>query len=535
MTDRSSFDAFEQRIAAGLERYVEPAVDPKPASEIAEVAMQPRGLTGRVRGASQRRLLLLGLAAALLVPAAYIGAMATRPPTPNPVVQVQPTRTDDPRPTNATNSPDDLTPRTILHAVSIFVRRDDGPEPGLSIVAVQPDGTETLVRRVPDSITSGPGTLSVWGAVSESGWLALSKDVYGGPCPVILIDLTDASADPWVLDEANIGAIGPRWGPTGLLAAPITMSNILIADPATRTTRKVTVGSLLGGGPTIVWSADGGGIVDSRGQVHPIDGSPAGARVAQVFDPGGIYGPGLAELRICPDMDCGGDRDGRVERVEVGGSTRTIWTQAGADRALGAGFGQGDEEYWLSADHASGRQVELRHLHDGSDDTITTISRNADWSDVAAPAEAPDHASLLVGIYRGDDQGAVVVPLTGGGPTFHTGHFAGFVDSAASAAFAAPTGGTPGATLAPKGEVYRLPSLDALIAAELKVNPGRTVLGKASREAVVGKTDVRTFEVKRDKPGQGDVYLDCYGPSSVTVTSGSQSITSPCLRAGSYA
>ena len=98
MTERSSFDAFEQRIAAELERYVEPAVDPKPAAEIAEMAMQPRGLAGRVRGASQRRLLLLGLAAALLVPAAYVGAMATRPPTPNPAIQVQPARSDDPRP-----------------------------------------------------------------------------------------------------------------------------------------------------------------------------------------------------------------------------------------------------------------------------------------------------------------------------------------------------------------------------------------------------------------------------------------------------
>jgi hypothetical protein len=60
------------------------------------------------------------------------------------------------------------------------------------------------------------------------------------------------------------------------------------------------------------------------------------------------------------------------------------------------------------------------------------------------------------------------------------------------------------------------------------------VLGKASRDAVLGEADIRTFVVARDQPGGGDVYLDCFGPSSVTVTSGAQSVTSPCLRAGSY-
>ena len=369
--------------------------------------------------------------------------------------------------------------------------------------------------------------------MSESGWLALSKDVYGGPFPVILIDLTDASADPWVLDEASIGAIGPRWGPTGLLAAPITMSNILIADPATRTTRKVTVGSLLGGGPTIVWSADGGGIVDSRGQVHPIDGSPAGARVAQVFDPGGIYGPGLAELRICPDMDCGGDRDGRVERVELGGSTRTIWTQA-ATTARSAPVSAKPRRVLAergSRSAATGRPGPPARRAADAIRPSTGTPTGVTWP---PRSRRPTMRRCWWDLSR-RRRGRGRRPAHRREPTFHIGHFAGFVDSAASAAFAAPTGATPGATLAPKGEVYRLPSLDALIAAELKLNPGRTVLGKASREGVVGKTDVRTFEVSRDTPGGTEFYLDCLWTASVTVTSGSQSITSPCLRAGSYA
>ena len=91
MTDRPTFDPFEQRIAAAFERYVQPAADPKPISEIAGTAMRPRGLGVRARNLSRpRRFLLLGIAAALLVPATYLGAGSLRPPTPDLDNQVQP-------------------------------------------------------------------------------------------------------------------------------------------------------------------------------------------------------------------------------------------------------------------------------------------------------------------------------------------------------------------------------------------------------------------------------------------------------------
>jgi len=52
MNDRSTFDAFEQRLAHDLARYVQPAVDPRPTTEIADAAMQPRGAVVRVRNSS---------------------------------------------------------------------------------------------------------------------------------------------------------------------------------------------------------------------------------------------------------------------------------------------------------------------------------------------------------------------------------------------------------------------------------------------------------------------------------------------------
>jgi hypothetical protein len=295
---------------------------------------------------------------------------------------------------------------------------------------------------------------------------------------------------------------------------------------------------LVGGGPSIVWTADGSGIVGSRGSAVydtiPIDGGEVRPGVGQIFDPRGGYGPGLAELRICsPGNNCPNGDDGRIDRIEPDGSTRTIWQQED-DRALAAGFGGREGEYWLTLDHDSGRQVALAHVQDGRQDTVAMVNREAVWQYVAAPYLAPDQSTLLVSIDLGGKFATVLVPRNGAPQTFHSGHFAGFVDSGSSAVFAGGQYGTPVETMSAVGEMYRLPPLDELIAAEFGPNSGRTVLGKASRDAVDGETNVGTIEVLRDHPGTGEVNLVCFGPSSVTVTSGAQSVTNPCLGAGAY-
>jgi hypothetical protein len=358
---------------------------------------------------------------------------------------------------------------------------------------------------------------------------------------MILVDLGDEQAQPWVISEASTGGIGPRWGPTGLIAADAGSVGhaVVIADPETHSTRIVSTGGLVGGGPSFVWTADGRGIVGSTGsgayEIVPIDGSPPRPGVGLVFDPRGNYGPGMAELRICsPGENCPGSVDGRVARVELDGSTRTIWEQVGGNRALAASFGGRPDEYWLSLDHDNGRQITLVHVHDGRQDALATVNRDAAWQYVDAPRVAPDQSSVVFWVDLGGKPAAVLVPLTGAPQSFHTGQFAGFVDSAASAMFATGQDQAPAQTMPAAGQAYGLPPLETLIAAELALNPGRTVLGKASRDAIEGETDRRTFEVPLDQRGAYDGYLDCLGPSSVTITSGVHSTTSPCLRAGSY-
>jgi hypothetical protein len=270
MGDHSTFDAFEQRIAGELERYVANAVDPKPAAEIAAAAMQPRGVDHRARNAPRsRRLLMLGIAAVLLVPAVYLGAGGVRPTPAIPVPSAVP-RAIAPTPSTA--------PGPEGPQVAIFVRRVIEPVAGLSIFAVGADGAEKLVRHIPDSV-GGQGAWVQGGWVSSSGWLALLGDL---STSMYLVDLRDDQATPRVVEDTNIGGVGPRWGPTGLVAAYADRSDgngvgVIVVDPETGAIRSVKLpNGLVGGGPWIVWSGDGGGIVDGGPvpRVIPIDGGP---------------------------------------------------------------------------------------------------------------------------------------------------------------------------------------------------------------------------------------------------------------------
>jgi hypothetical protein len=410
MTDHAMHDEFEREIAEALERFVAPAVDHRSAREIADVALRPRGLGLQARDGSQRRLLLLGLAAAFLVPVAYLAILAIRTPEPQPPADV-----------------------------AVFVRGDGGATPGVSVAAVRPDGDELVIRSVPYWSVPGGRRIREWGLASPEGWLALA--VTERPFPMALIDLRDKDSEPWLVEEANLAGISPSWGPTGLVAAQ-GADGLVVIDAEAREVRPVSMQGrgLVGGGPSIVWSEDGRGIVGSSAGgsplIVPLDGGIP-ATVKQVFDPSGVYGSGLAELRVCGERDaCPGALDGRVERVEQDGSARTIWRQDGQNRALAAGFGDRPNEYWLTVDRDAGRRIAVVHVDDEYVDTVATIDRAPDWHSVGAPIRSPDGSTLVLWVYQDPDEGAVIVPLDNERATFHTGHFAGFVDGLVAATFA---------------------------------------------------------------------------------------------------
>jgi hypothetical protein len=117
-------------------------------------------------------------------------------------------------------------------------------------------------------------------------------------------------------------------------------------------------------------------------------------------------------------------------------------------------------------------------------------------------------------------------------PTVHRDVSVGFID-ASSLPGTTSFSGEP-VSLPATGVAYQLPALAELVASEQRLNPGRVVLGSASHDAIAGDTAVTTVGVPRTAAGSGEVYLDCIGPSNVTVTGANGTITSPCLSAGSY-
>lgn len=540
MTERSTFDGFEQRVADALERYVAGATDPRPAADIASLAMQPRSLVIRARNASRRRrIVLVGLAATLLVPAAYLGAGGLRSPEPDRATTILPSPTVFVRPTAAP-----ITGPSAFDAV--FVRRHDGPEPGLSIVAVRSNGDGAVIRTLNDSVLTAPGKFSEWGAVSESGWIALAVQNLDGAWPMVLVDLRDPASEPWLIEEANIGGVGPRWGPTGLVAAPgpggIGEGGVVVVDPETHTTRLMAMQGrgLIAGGPSIVWAADGSGIAGSNGRggfdIVPLDGSAPRPGVGPVFDVRGAFGPGLATLRTCDaGAGCPGGADGRVDLTAPDGSSEgTIWRQVGVDRALAAGFGRRDGEYWLSLDHNRGRQVSLVHVLEDREETIGIFNRDPAWDHVGAPVGAPDDSTVGVTMILNDTLVSVVMPRDGTSPSLHGAHFAGFVERAAAPLFATGRYEAPAEAMPPIGSLYPMPPIGQLIATELTRNPGRRVLASGSHDAIEGATVVRDVALTRNDLGAGEGYLDCFGPASATVTTSTGVTTNPCLRFGSH-
>ena len=368
----------------------------------------------------------------------------------------------------------------------------------MSLVAVRPDGGERLLRHLSDSEVAAGGPLSEWGNVSESGWIALGIDKFGGPWPMILVDLRDTESEPWVIDEASLGGIDPRWGPNGQVAAMIDFESLVLADPEAHTTSVMSMQGygLVGGGPSIVWTADGRGIVGSTGtgayEVVPIDGSDPVAQVGQIFQSRVGYGPGMASLQICSiEASCTGEEDGRVEIVSADGAARTIWQQEGTDRALDARFGSTADEYWLAARGKRRPAIRNRSLGGRRAGTIATVNRDASWQSVECSVGViRPTLARIVGSTLGDAPAAVVVEPSGS-QTFHTGNFAGFIDDASLATLKADDFGSPNGAMPPVGVGYQLPTLEDLIAAETELNPGRIVLGSKSRDAVDGETEHR--------------------------------------------
>jgi hypothetical protein len=245
---------FESRLADAYARYVEPApVAVNAAAIAASVSVAPR----RSSWASVRLLLVAALVAAALVTAALVGSgwhlpnLLTLGPTP-------------------------------AHSAwaGVYLRVDPTDTSLIDVVVARPDGHERLLRRLDATISASEFPLTTYGAVSEHGWLAVST-TSSGQLPIAtyaIYDLADPARDPQFVPYPPV--IGGRWSSNDLFAAssakglsPTSWMSIDVFNPRTGTTIGLGKIQLFGGGPSIVWAADGSGILDGR-LLQPVGGGP---------------------------------------------------------------------------------------------------------------------------------------------------------------------------------------------------------------------------------------------------------------------
>ena len=386
-----------------------------------------------------RRLLLLGIAAVMAVSAAYaVGAGSqSRAHTPiEPSTAFLPTGS-----AQALSSQADASPRAGPGYAAVLVR------PGISVYAANPDGAETLVRTVSNSVLPRGHTLANDGAVSANGWLRL-EDTGGKPGikEVVAADLRHPDSEPWVVPGAFGCCPAGAWGPSGLLAsesADAPRNVLIIADPVSRTTRLLSLNGDLAMPPgseipDIIWTQDGGILEGPAAgfRTQYLDGRPDSFGYPAIYEKTWIFGPRESTLTVCSvganpcpiNASAGGVRlltaDGVSENVYAPG--------AGEDRVLAAGFGRAPGHYWLVLDHDGGRQIRIVESTAVGLREVAIMTRESTWDSFFVYGSAPDESMLAILAGGQDGATVVLVPTGGGSASGHPGSIAGWMTTQSS-------------------------------------------------------------------------------------------------------
>ena len=142
----------------------------------------------------------------------------------------------------------------------------DAPLADLEVIVVQADGAERVVRRLTSSDLPDAWSFTGGAKASDDGWIAMltsgPPDPQGqGAYPLsayALFDLADPARPPLMVPTTHTGA----WGRDHQFATTVSNIEVIeVVDAETGARTKVGGLSLPGGGPDIVWAADGSGIV----------------------------------------------------------------------------------------------------------------------------------------------------------------------------------------------------------------------------------------------------------------------------------
>ena len=335
---------------------------------------------------------------------------------------------------------------------AIFLRAaSDAPGADVDIFAVRPDGAERLVKRLTASLLSDGRDFSIYGSVSQDGWIAVATQVGStrGSDAWALIDLADPTRVPRLVPYQPV--IGGAWGPRGLFATEDlgSLGTIEVVDAATGTKRTLPGLHLPGGGPDIIWAADGSGLLvvgpndtaDLRDYaIVQIDGSRAIAGVPALAPrlqsrwvaPGGLTLDACETGTSCLDAAPGG-----TASISGPGGVREWYAgELAPARLLDASFSADGRSIWLLLDRVAGTKHVAVVAHADSPGAVKVVGTADLGEDVALMwfrGFAPDDSAIAIGHWTGTLGGqtsvapVTVMPMPGTKSSAHSGNLIGFV------------------------------------------------------------------------------------------------------------
>ena len=325
---------------------------------------------------------------------------------------------------------------------AIYVRQDPGDATHLDIVLVRPDGRERTLRQIRFDVEGSSFPLSGFGSMSESGWLALGT-TSSGQLPIAayeLFDLSNPTRNPLVLPYPPV--ITGRWSSNDLFAlssakvhTPTGWMNIDVVNPRTGATTELGPLSLYGGGPSIVWTWDGSGILNGQA-IQPVSGGPN-----IPIDPTTRFldrqlGMGGKTVEVCRASDPGTTcPDGTRIRINGAVDWYTVRTKANEEPAS-AIFAADGRSLLVTILRTEGQRRQAAVVRMAAPDTMVELGVVNIADDGWAPGigtVASDDSAFTIQYLTGPNQGPVdvqeagILHADGTATRDASGNFAGFV------------------------------------------------------------------------------------------------------------
>ncbi len=437
------------------------------APETLRARWQDRSRRGR-----RRRLILLGIAAALAIPTAALVAGMLRPPTP-PVAETR--------------------------YQSIIARYDYEAPSAMDVIAVRADGQERLIATLPVGIVPA-GYRMNGGVVSETGWIAVALSLPPGITATdeawALVDLRDPTRKARLIQEAvGLGIMEGTgvWSPDGRFATSLADGSVIVVDPRTGATQRIP--SAIDEGGSLHWTTVGSELIAISAigdksvwsttltrKTVPL-GAGHGENLALSVDPG-PWGRKLATngswLQRCSRLaaagSCLGLPDGSVVSKDPAGLITVRYKNESRSNVMDARISADGQAAWLLLDTTrDGRSFELvRADAEASAKVMASVPVRAGIQSASFSNLAPDDSlAALVSFAVPDYPGSILIPTDGSTPaTYHAGDLAGFITSINADAWPGPAfGPVVEAAPPPAGHVVELMSRDDMLATYSDVGP----------------------------------------------------------------